>query len=306
MSVSLAALECFRSYYKEAFWFRQRSLYFDKRGYRIGFIGLIEHEWLAVLPMPTDDLIYEDFIEYEKRYSKNLREEQKCDLVIALTHMRNKNDKKLAKEFAGLDLILGGHGHMRWIQNINGTYCIKSNCEFKEFTKITLTPQKNPCEELYKEKFLVDIESIEITKKLDPDPCLKQHVERYQEILQEKMCSDIGFTEVELEIRFRYIRTAEQPITNFISDVIRAFTGAEIMLLNSGAIRSDYIIPSGYLKLKDLITILPNVDLVRIMRITGEVLYKYWKIPFLSIHSLKENFLHFWESNLRSILRKNS
>jgi len=78
------------------------------------------------------------------------------------------------------------------------------------------------------------------------------------------------------------------------------------MLVNSGAIRCDYIITNGYLKLKDLIAIFPNVGLIQIMRITGEVLYKYWKIPFLSIHSLKENFLHFWESNLRSILRKNS
>ena len=42
---------------------------------------------------------------------EKLREE-KCDLVLALTHMMKCNDIKLAKEVQGIDLILGGHDHL--------------------------------------------------------------------------------------------------------------------------------------------------------------------------------------------------
>lgn len=37
---------------------------------------------------------------------------QGCDYVIALTHMRTKNDKKLAESATEVDLILGGHDHV--------------------------------------------------------------------------------------------------------------------------------------------------------------------------------------------------
>ena len=36
---------------------------------------------------------------------------QGADLVIALTHMRIPNDKKLLESDADIDLILGGHDH---------------------------------------------------------------------------------------------------------------------------------------------------------------------------------------------------
>ncbi len=32
--------------------------------------------------------------------------------MIALTHMRTRNDKKLASETSDIDLILGGHDHV--------------------------------------------------------------------------------------------------------------------------------------------------------------------------------------------------
>jgi 5'-nucleotidase len=111
----------------------------QKNKLKLGFIGLAEYDWLTLLPFNPDEMIYEDFVECAKRMTKFLREEEKCDLVIALTHMRNHNDERLAKEFTDLDLILGGHDHVRVKECVNGTYFIKSGCEFREFSKITLT-----------------------------------------------------------------------------------------------------------------------------------------------------------------------
>jgi len=43
---------------------------------------------------------------------QKLREEEKCDMIIALTHMMKYNDIKLAKQVSGIDFILGGHDHL--------------------------------------------------------------------------------------------------------------------------------------------------------------------------------------------------
>lgn len=42
-----------------------------------------------------------------------------CDYVIALTHMRTKNDKKLAENTTAIDLILGGHDHVYEVQKVS-------------------------------------------------------------------------------------------------------------------------------------------------------------------------------------------
>jgi hypothetical protein len=44
---------------------------------------------------------------------------QGCEFVIALTHMRTPNDKKLAEGVEDIDLILGGHDHVFEICNVS-------------------------------------------------------------------------------------------------------------------------------------------------------------------------------------------
>ena len=44
--------------------------------------------------------------------TQHLKELEKCDMVIALTHMRVYQDKKLPHEAPEIDIILGGHDHI--------------------------------------------------------------------------------------------------------------------------------------------------------------------------------------------------
>lgn len=93
-------------------------------------------------------------------------------------------------------MILGGHDHVNLIEKSNGTYIIKSGSDFVEFNKISLTlldehqipglPQ-GVKDEIYKEKYLVDIKTIEVTSEYAPDPELKKHVEHHLENFEEKM-----------------------------------------------------------------------------------------------------------------------
>ena len=43
---------------------------------------------------------------------------QGCDLIVALTHMRDPNDLRLAQEVPEIHLILGGHDHHYFKQQV--------------------------------------------------------------------------------------------------------------------------------------------------------------------------------------------
>ena len=57
-----------------------------------------------------------------------------CNLIIALTHMMKYNDIKLAKKFPEIDLILGGHDHLKVHEKINNSILVKSGTNFKNFS----------------------------------------------------------------------------------------------------------------------------------------------------------------------------
>jgi len=97
-------------------------------------------------------------------------------------------------------LILGGHDHLNFAKEINGTYVIKSGSDFKEFNKITLTFPKNGissenghteasngAESKSQRKFEVSVETILVTRKFEPDAGMKEHTDYYLELFQESM-----------------------------------------------------------------------------------------------------------------------
>ncbi len=92
---------------------------FVKDGVRIGVFGIgIELEGL-VDPQMYKETKYNDPVNVAQDMSRILNEEEKCDLVICLSHLgynykRNPNkisDLKLAAKTKGIDLIIGGHTH---------------------------------------------------------------------------------------------------------------------------------------------------------------------------------------------------
>jgi len=112
---------------------------FNKNGVRVGVFSLAEKEWIDTLyPYYKEICEYIPFIDFATRMVYKLRNEEKCDLVIALTHMMKYNDIKLAKEVKGIDLILGGHDHLIVHEKINETVLVKSGTDFRHFSVLKL------------------------------------------------------------------------------------------------------------------------------------------------------------------------
>ncbi len=88
-----------------------------KDGVKIGLFALgVELKGL-VDPRAYAETVYLDPIEIAQDMTEKLRNEEKCDLVICLSHLGydystdQVSDKILAAKTSGIDLIIGGHTH---------------------------------------------------------------------------------------------------------------------------------------------------------------------------------------------------
>ncbi|GIX89859.1 hypothetical protein CDAR_9371 [Caerostris darwini] len=239
----------------------------ENKGKKFGIIGLVEEEWLATLAtIEADEVTYFDFVTEGKKLAQELKEKEKVDFVIALTHMRMPNDIRLAKNVEEIDLILGGHDHVYEIKQINGTYIVKSGTDFQRFSKITLTFNSKDVD--------INIENEAVTSKYAPDADLDEELEKYKNVVDGKMDEVLGEFAVDLDGRFSSIRTKETNLGNFVCDIMLSATHSDVALLNSGTLRSDRIHSKGPFTMRDLVTILPMMDSLLVISISGELLYK--------------------------------
>jgi 5'-nucleotidase len=88
----------------------------EKYGIRIGVFGLgVQLDGLVNL-VQRGETVYNEPIEIARQVSDHLKTKEKCDLVIAVTHIgfsmnNNQDDKTLAAQTDNIDIILGGHTH---------------------------------------------------------------------------------------------------------------------------------------------------------------------------------------------------
>ncbi|OCH95318.1 Metallo-dependent phosphatase [Obba rivulosa] len=233
----------------------------ERAGVRIGFIGLVEKEWISTVPTWPENFEYRDMAEVGIELSKRLRNpdgEHKCDIVIALTHARVPNDVHLAKALNalspsaqakrsiinehGADIILGGHDHLYYVsrgvtswENYDTTQpvlgaeddhgdvlIVKSGTDFRDLSEFTLQLEDTPSGSV-RRKVIKEIRG----KHLETQPGSKK-CERIAKLLETLLSSvskalkmPVCKTSVELDLRSALIRTQETAAANWFADVLR-------------------------------------------------------------------------------------
>ena len=231
-------------------------------GKKLGFIGLIEEEWMETLStLDPEDLEYIDFVTEGRRLAQELRAEG-ADYVIALTHMRWPNDIRLAENVQEIDLVLGGHDHDFGCREVNGKTVIKSGTDFRNYALITLTFSSDVHVDL-------DVQESYVDSSIPEDEEVKLIVDKYTQLMGERMDAVLGRIYVDLDGRFEVIRRQESNLGNFITDIMLRSTEADVAILNSGTMRSDRIHPHGEFRLRDLMSILPMIDALVVIAVTG-------------------------------------
>lgn len=98
-------------------------------GYKIGIIGLLTDVSIMVEKSIADRMTKLDELEVSNKWAKYLKEDKKCDFVIALTHIGFEKelfiDPELVAGTRNIDLVVGGHSHtflekMEYARNLDG------------------------------------------------------------------------------------------------------------------------------------------------------------------------------------------
>jgi 5'-nucleotidase len=95
----------------------QPFLVLKRYGLRIGIIAINVEPKSLIIESNYRGLIYNDPISTANETAAYLKREQKCDIIICLSHLgsdaaaKEVNDFQLARETSFIDVIIGGHSH---------------------------------------------------------------------------------------------------------------------------------------------------------------------------------------------------
>lgn len=248
-------------------------------GIKIGVIGLGEREWLETINALPPNLIYRSASAVARELIPKLREEEGCEVIVALTHMREPNDNKLAEQVGnedgkGIDLILGGHDHYYSHSFIRGTHVLRSGSDFKQLSYIELRRRQHmQSSGEGGRKWDVDVWRRDVVSSIPQDGETLDLVENLTARLKKSLEKPIGYTAAPLDARFTTVRVAESNMGNFVCDIMRLHYGAECTLMASGTIRGDQIYAPGPIRVKDVTDCFPFEDPVVVIKIKGEAVW---------------------------------
>jgi len=122
----------------------------EKAGMKIGIFGLLTDLTRVIDRTIADRIPKLDDVEVANKWADYLKNEEKCDLVIALTHIGYEGepftDPVLVSKTRNIDLVVGGHSHtfldkMEHASNLDGKEIpiVQDGCWGLYMGKITMT-----------------------------------------------------------------------------------------------------------------------------------------------------------------------
>ena len=235
--------------------FRDRHLMELDNGLIVGLFGLIGEDAIAVSNSP-EPLEFTDQLETAEKMVKEMQEEG-ADLIIAITHSGVEEDRELAREVPGIDVIVGGHCHTALTEPVveNDTFIVQTGSLLEFYGVVELAVDRDSKkvrlrneEEAKPYLYLIDDE-------LGLHPQVNEVVAQYTGELNALVAERTGgrFLNIldtvalcDFEIP-RKPSPREAPLGNFIADAMRLvsseITGQRIdfAVQANGSIRADVI-----------------------------------------------------------------
>lgn len=189
------------------------------------------------------------------------------DYIIALCHLGLNNSSAytsegVAKAVAGIDLIVDGHSHTLLEQGkrVGNTLIVSSGEYMKAVGVVTLDHATRSA-------------TAEVIKAGDPrlqglsDPAIDAKIEEINLNRLQLLSQVLGQTPVALNGERAAVRTGETNLGNLITDAMRAESGAQLALLNGGAIRTS--IAAGDITKGHILDVLPFGNYIVTKKING-------------------------------------
>lgn len=140
-------------------------------------------------------------------------------------------------------------------------------------------------------QYVVNIQKYDVTKDVEPDQEIKEHVELYYKDLDKKMKIVNSRFNCEIDIKFSSVRTKETKIGNFIADIMRMHHHCDVGLINSGGFRPDRVYEEGDVTIGDWNDIFPFETPVLKVQMSGAALHRTLENSVSKYPSFEGRFL---------------
>ncbi|MFN0157960.1 MAG: bifunctional metallophosphatase/5'-nucleotidase [Bacteroidota bacterium] len=194
-------------------------------------------------------------------HAKQLREDERVDIVVIVSHMGVDEDTMLAGRVNGIDLIVGGHSHTPLHQPIrkNKTIVVQAGSWGRYLGRLQLSVDlagdsiRTYTGELIETKVGV----------YEPDPSVTSVVSHLESLVDKELNQTIGTLTVEWKRNFR----GESNVGNWQADVFRSYARTDIAFMNSGGLRKD--MQPGVIKKRDIWEMNPFGNTLGTFTVTG-------------------------------------
>ncbi len=246
-------------------------------GERIGIFGLTTEE-TAILSSPGPGVTFTPVVAAAQRAVAEL-EAQGINKIIALTHVGLAVDQTIARQVAGIDLIVGGHSHtpLGPQPGAVGPYPLLEKAP--DGTNVVIVQNWEWG------KWLGDIRvgfnaqgqvtnwqgaPIPVDASIAPDPAFEAKVQEYRGPIEQLRATVIGQAAVRLNGDRADVRSKETNLGNLIADAMLAKTrpdGSQVAIMNGGGIRAS--INEGDVTVGEVLEVLPFGNTVARVDLTG-------------------------------------
>ncbi|MDE6650767.1 MAG: bifunctional metallophosphatase/5'-nucleotidase [Muribaculaceae bacterium] len=273
-------------------------------GKKIGFIGINIDPESIISQKNYEGMGFRNVIETANSTAAFLKDEKKCDLVVAVTHIgyTKGNDKttdpELARASKDIDIIIGGHSHTLIDPENPSKYpCIVENVESRPVL-IVQTGKSGK----YLGQIRVDLDKLKISTPADYDysliavtdrfpeenldPKIKNFLQPFTDSLQTVTSDIIGYAAHDLINEGRtgafpnWVADFGSRYGNMVLDSLRlkdpSTPRLDFAIMNVGGIRNP--IPQGPVSAGQILSTFPFSNRYVIMRISGKDIIETMKV----------------------------
>ncbi|WP_300385504.1 5'-nucleotidase C-terminal domain-containing protein [Clostridium sp.] len=240
-------------------------------GVKIGVIGSTTPETAyKTKPENVKDLVFEDPQISVNKYAKQLKEVDKVNAVVVLSHLGATTEKDgtpvgeavdLAKVVKNVDAIIASHDHRFTNVEVNGIKIIEAGYNGRGLGILTFDFDESG--KLVKLNASID-EAYKRVKEIKADESILEIVNKYKAELKPLLEKEVTKLDKDLS---HDRNDGLTPLGIVVSETMRKITGADIAITNGGGIRAP--LSAGMLTMGDLYTILPFDNTLYTMTLKG-------------------------------------
>lgn len=258
------------------------------RGVKVAFIGIITYDFIFDKPLLPIK------IENPKRTLKKILKKLKnqADLIVGISHNVVGKNKAMLERFPELDLIIGGHDHLKLLEPIRvvhrrqkkESWVVEAGKWGKYIGRVDVevTPHKKPQKSKVK---LKDFRLYAVDETIPPSQEVVRRVEEVKKKIENHYGPIFSDTVAHSEIEF-FRKGPENTMGNLIVDAIQDYSQADVSIDHSNFIYGN--LPRGRIRSVDVINSNPAVYhthtqkmwTTQILSISGKQLRKLFELMY--------------------------